>query len=297
MGSGCNEDQNPEQIPGAGAARYIRVPARGVEDIQALLPAEHWRPGYSAYELAHSWWDADQFHNGFPPNVRAVLNTSGEPLLQHLRPLMIFPEFKTELPAKGNCSQTDLWILATPPFIPFTHSDDDFAEDNADWTKIDPSIGFAQVGPRELVSIAVEGKVLESFGPVMADWLKNASSGKLLRLRFLCHRLGIDADIFLNPAVQLDPKTFPGSIRYQLIHRTAAALIEAERFCAKHAVMLVHSFDPSDSGFSDYEAFVALLRGTAAINQVVTIGERSGIRLHLAWVRDKPKSVQPSLLS
>ena len=47
---GCDHDFLP-----AGKAKYIRVPARGVNDFRALLadPEKHWKPEYSAYEIAH----------------------------------------------------------------------------------------------------------------------------------------------------------------------------------------------------------------------------------------------------
>lgn len=272
----------------AGKAKHIRVPARGVNDFRALLadPELHWREEYSACDLANAWWDADQLHHGFPLAVQKVLDATnssslssspfGNSPLGHLRPVIILPEVKTPLPGGRRCTQTDLWVLATPPIAAFAHLG---LDEDPDWTEIDPSIGHARVGHRELVSIAVEGKVRESFGPVMSDWLKNASEGKKTRLQFLCHRLGLDLEML------------PGEIRYQLLHRTVAALIEAERFCAKHAVMLVHSFDPGDSGFGDYQAFVKLLGGgEALVNQVVSVGERSGIQLHFAWVKDLPRS-------
>lgn len=280
---GCDHDFLP-----AGKAKYIRVPARGVNDFRALLadPEKHWKPEYSAYEIAHSWWEADQLHHGFPPAVQKVLDATnsstlssspmGNSPLGHLRPLTILPEVKTPLPPAGRRrTQTDLWVLATPPIAAFAHLG---LDEDPDWIDIDPSIGYARGGSRELVSIAVEGKVDEDFGPLMSDWLKNASEGKKTRLQFLRHRLGLDLE------------TLPREIRYQLLHRAVAALIEAERFCAKHAVMLVHSFDPNDSGFGHYQAFVNLLGGDARVNQVVSVGERSGIQLHFAWVRDLPRS-------
>jgi len=277
MSNACNDDLNPEVIPTAGTANYIRVPARGVDDFRALLadPVRHWKEDRSASKLAHSWWKADQDRGGFPPVVQDVLNASSVASLKSLKPVTIFPEVKSVLPGGNRCSQTDLWVLASRPIAPFAHLGDD---EDPDWISMDANIPYAFPELRELVSIAVEGKVDEDFGQLMSDWLKNASPGKQLRLAFLCHRLGLAAE------------SLHGSIRYQLLHRTVAALIEAERFCAKHALMLVHSFDQNDSGFGDYEAFVALLGGKAAINQVTTIGERSGIQLHLAWVRDLPTS-------
>lgn len=277
MSNACNEDLNPEVIPTAGTARHIRVPAGGIDDFRALLadPILHWKKGRSAYELAHSWWKADQHRGGFPPAVRDVLNASGVTSLKSLKPVTIFPEVKSVLPGGNRCSQTDLWVLASRPVAPFAHLGDD---EDPDWISIDANSTYAFAEPRELVSIAVEGKVREDFGPLMSDWLKNASLGKQSRLRFLCHRLGLTVE------------SLPGSIRYQLLHRTVSALIEAEKFCVKHALMLVHSFDPNDCGFRDYQAFASLLGAEAAANSVVSAGERSGIQLHLAWVRDMPTS-------
>ena len=61
-------------------------------------------------------------------------------------------------------------------------------------------------------------------------------------------------------------------------------MIEAKRFCAQQAIMLVHSFSPSHQWFEDYRAFAQALDGEAAVNQVVSVGNRGGVDLHLAWV-------------
>ena len=41
-------------------------------------------------------------------------------------------------------------------------------------------------------------------------------------------------------------------IRYQLLHRTASAIIEARRFKTDEAAMIVHSFSPSKMWFDDF---------------------------------------------
>jgi hypothetical protein len=98
----------------------------------------------------------------------------------------------------------------------------------------------------KLVSITVEGKVSEPFGPTVQEWRTEASSGKSQRLTFLCEQLGIQSAV-------------PDALRYQLLHRAASAVIEAKRFSATDAVMLVHSFSQSSEWFQDYAAFVSLL--------------------------------------
>ena len=73
-------------------------------------------------------------------------------------------------------------------------------------------------------------------------------------------------------------------MRYQLLHRSVSAVIEAKRFNAAHAVMLVHSFSQSHQWFEDYAVFAALLGAEVAVNRIVSVGERDGVQLHLGWV-------------
>jgi hypothetical protein len=77
----------------------------------------------------------------------------------------------------------------------------------------------------------------------------------------------------------------PGTIRYQLLHRTVSTIIEAQQFNAAHAVMLVHSFSQSREWFEDYAAFVSLMGVSASENDMVSVGTHRGVSLHLAWVR------------
>jgi hypothetical protein len=53
------------------------------------------------------------------------------------------------------------------------------------------------------------------------------------------------------------------------MHRTVSALIEARRFAARHAVMLVHSFGERDESFADYERFAAMLGADAERDELV----------------------------
>ena len=89
-----------------------------------------------------------------------------------------------------------------------------------------------------LITMTVEGKVRETFGEVIDTWLHQDKheANRRTRLNGLCKWLEIDVKDVME-------------LRYQLLHRTAAALIEAERFSASTAVMLVHSFSPECEGF------------------------------------------------
>jgi len=127
-------------------------------------------------------------------------------------------------------------------------------------------------GAGQLVSITVEGKVSEPFGDTVAEWKARAGRGKETRLKYLCHLLG------LEPA-SVD------HIRYQLLHRTASALIEANKFGAPNALMLVHSFSGEDEWFDDYQKFLALLGLTGEADSVVFAKSIRGVNLYLGWVR------------
>jgi hypothetical protein len=98
----------------------------------------------------------------------------------------------------------------------------------------------------QLVSIMVEGKVSEPFGETITEWREDNSEGKNIRLKFLLEKLRLEEN------KQID------TIRYQLLYRTASAIIEAERFKAENALLLVHSFSRSNEWFDDYSQFLAL---------------------------------------
>jgi hypothetical protein len=152
----------------------------GPNDWQSLLAdqSKHWKTGYSAKTLAHCWEAVE----GFPPEVAGALQRTDDGLLEGLTPVLGIPEFKVPLPGGVRPSQNDLFVLAK-----------------------------SERGP---VSIMVEGKVSESFGPTLGQWRNDASQGKEERLRFLLSTLGL----LKNPE---------DSVRCQLLHRAASALSPA----------------------------------------------------------------------
>lgn len=121
------------------------------------------------------------------------------------------------------------------------------------------------------IACTIEGKVDEPFGPTVAEQMTSASAGKTERFDYLCAKLGLSG--------------CPDPIHYQLLHRTVSALIEAERFNASHAAMIVHSFSPTSKWFEAYAAFVAMLGGEAKLDSACTVevpGERP---LLLGWAK------------
>ncbi len=217
------------------------VPTEGIDSWKDLLAdkEKHWKSGNSAFELAHYWETAQ----GFPKEVAAVLDGAGVPALENLEILFGFPEYKVALPGGSRPSQTDLFVLARS------------------W----------KTGG--LISIAVEGKVSESFGPVVSKWLEDARDGRKERLDFLCTKLGLTQSDVLD-------------LRYQLLHRTVSAILEAERIGAKTAVMLVHSFSETHDGFSDYKEFAKKLGCSSPINlgEIAKAPNVSGVDMYLGWI-------------
>lgn len=213
----------------------IYKPTQKAVDWKSLLadPEKQWKTGFSARTLAHCWEEA----KGFPRSVTAALNKPNGPFTS-IRPLLIFPEHQVPLPGGKAASQCDIWILA---------KDD-----------------------RDLVSIAVEGKVAETFGPTIKEWMMDASTGKKERIQFLQSKLELNG--------------IPDSIRYQLLHRTVASIREAERFEARHAVLLVHSFSAQNLWFSEFRQFVSLFGVTAELNRTQAKRLQSGLTLHFSWV-------------
>jgi hypothetical protein len=130
-------------------------------------------------------------------------------------------------------------------------------------------------GAGKLFSISVEGKVRETFDELVGDWLGDSpSEDKKKRLQFLVDKLGIDgADA--------------GRIRYQLLHRTVSALIEAERFNAPNAMLLVHSFSQDDEHFGDYSNFLRLFGIAPKLNTVHGPVGRNDKNLYFCWVRGR----------
>lgn len=221
------------------------VPATKPESVIDHLARgkRHWKPGYSACELASAWIGA----NDIPATVRVVLESC--PDYAGCRLVDGFFERSVDLRTRGRPSQTDLMLVVA--------------------------------GSRGLSIIGVEGKVNESFGPIVSEWLDASKdrdeSGKPARLNALCRTLGLDGRKV-------------GGLRYQLLHRTVSAIYEAEHYLASHTLMLVHSFSADLTGFGDFQHFASVLDLAIdrpnAISPARTLGTMS---LRLGWVADKPR--------
>lgn len=124
-----------------------------------------------------------------------------------------------------------------------------------------------------LMTIAVEGKADEGFGANIAQWQRETASGRKTRLGYLSELLGVALPL-------------PDDLRYQFLARMASAIIEAERFHANAATLLIHSFSPQNTGLNDFARFAQLCGATApfAVNVPVSLGRRGGIERYALWV-------------
>ncbi len=127
-----------------------------------------------------------------------------------------------------------------------------------------------------LATIAVEGKVDEPFDRTLDEWRRKESKGKGKRLQYLTRTIGLKA----RP---------PGTIRYQLLHRTASAVIEAQRFHARDAAMVVHSFSPEQASLGDYQSFLALFGKKGGPGQLTALGTTNGTRIWAGWAQGDAK--------
>ena len=130
-----------------------------------------------------------------------------------------------------------------------------------------------------LVSICVEVKVNESFGEPVAKWGPESSPGKQIRFQYLTEVLELEGKDLSN-------------IYYQLLHRTASAIIEAKRFHATTAIMLVHSFSQEHRWFPEYLDFAAKFDVDAPLKRIYHAGKRSGVDLYLGWIVGNPEYLE-----
>jgi len=131
---------------------------------------------------------------------------------------------------------------------------------------------LAKVANGQLIALAVEAKVSEPFGPTFDEWDAKTTPGNAEREDFLRSKLGLK-DRGLGP------------VRYQLMHRVASALLEAERFNGGFAALIVHSFSQQDEWFDDFAGFLALYGVQARIGELVNLGVFGQIQTFAGWAR------------
>lgn len=215
----------------------LYVPTQTPDDWKAHLadPEKHWRTGHSARTLAYAWQAAQ---GDFPPEVKRIFTQSTIEGLSLIEPILGIVEHIVPMPGKGFPSQNDLFVLAK-------------------------SAG-------RIITIAVEGKVSETFGPTVHEW-NTGSENKAERLAGIQRLIGL-------PVMPMP------SVRYQLLHRMASAVVEAHRFNASCAIMLIHSFSLTDANYEDFCAFVEHYGQPRSTDQLIALTQVEGIQVLAAWV-------------
>ena len=124
--------------------------------------------------------------------------------------------------------------------------------------------------------ITVEAKAKENFDKTIEEWNKEETVGKKERLNYIKQKI-----IFNNPNYL--------NLRYQLFHRLASAVIMAEKFHAKNAIMIIQSFIESDieNHYEDFVNFVNAYNKECHKEIPILLGEQKGIRIYVLWVNSK----------
>jgi hypothetical protein len=133
-----------------------------------------------------------------------------------------------------------------------------------------------------LCVVAVEAKVDEDFGPLLGEKKAAASDGQSARIKYLESLLGVH---------------FEDSIRYQLLHRTASALLTAREFHAKTAVMLVQSFGSRSSLKDDFMAFCFAIKAEQVSPCLYHVPSFQSPQLFLGWCRGDEQFLKVDLPS
>lgn len=126
------------------------------------------------------------------------------------------------------------------------------------------------------VSLAIEAKVNEGFGDSNLEaWLKGTGSvrsreNRKARWDFLRSNL---------PDTQDDEYQ---KVAYQLLHRTASAVIEARRFGLKHAACIIQTFGNPEASFEQFSRFCEAIGLNVKRGGIEKV-DFSGISLAVGW--------------
>jgi hypothetical protein len=129
-----------------------------------------------------------------------------------------------------------------------------------------------------LIAMMVEGKAREDFDAPLVEWKRRTSpQGVKARMAEIMDNIGINRPI-------------PDEIRYQLLHRTASAMIEARRFHAPYAVIVIQSFVAADNEnhYDDFCKFIRLFEKEPMKEALIEISRPHGRKLFAAWVQSEP---------
>jgi len=124
---------------------------------------------------------------------------------------------------------------------------------------------------RGLLSVVVEAIGNQGFDPAVR--VEKEETGPPELWAALCRFLEIE-------------QSPDAPVRSRLLHRTATALLEARRFFARGAAVIVHSFSQGRAGFGDFQHFVGVMGGRLdGPGQLASVAPREGIELFFGWAQ------------
>jgi hypothetical protein len=159
-------------------------------------------------------------------------------------PLLIFAvaEHKVDLPGGNAASQCDVWAVLK-----------------------------TKAG---MLSLTVEAKASEPFGDeTLEKWLVAGKSKESIGNREKRFE-------YIRTHLPRSPSFM--QVRYQILHRCAASVMEAKRFGFQQAAFVVQAFDTPDQSFQDFAAFCECLGIAAARGEMATTAV-DGIALSVGW--------------
>jgi Domain of unknown function (DUF6946) len=226
------------------------IETRGIASWRDRLasPDTQWERKFSAFETAVSWEGASRSESGLPQPIVSLFDKT---VFGVPKLLLAVAEHKVPLRGRGGDSQCDVWALL--------HSE------------------FGGI------SLSVEAKAKEPFGQgneSLQQWLDGGKTKEAKDNR--CER-------WSHVAENLPKLTSEGYVQvpFQLLHRCAAAVIEARRFGLKNAAFIVQSFDPQSFGESslNFDAFSRFCRevNLKAERGQMQIAAVQEIRLGIGW--------------
>lgn len=159
-------------------------------------------------------------------------------------PALIFAvaEHKVDLPGGPAASQSDVWAV------------------------IRTSKG--------MLSLTVEAKAREAFGDeILERWLVAGESERSIANR---------KERWYYIQSHLPRSDSLLQVRYQMLHRCAASVIEAKRLGLQHAAFIVQAFHTPDKSFQDYARFCEALKIPAKRGSIAT-SSVDDISLCIGW--------------
>jgi hypothetical protein len=206
-------------------------------------PDSQWRRRFSAFETAVSWEKASSQPTGLPESINQLFQGS---VFGEATLLLAIAEHKVPLVGGAADSQCDVWAL------------------------------LSTASGR--LSLAVEAKANEPFGEgnqSLQDWLVAGDSER-------SHRNREDRWKHIAEHLPAAAAQAYSLVPYQLLHRCAAAVIEARRFGLPNAAFVVQAFNSPAESFEAYFRFCRAVslnpeRGRMC---VTSVGE---IRLGIGW--------------